>query len=88
MALRVVTIGSALGLLYLLSFGPVGRYCGTTVSQNPAPVTFTVNGRTAVRTTVRRVRYPLWVGVVYGPALMLRGNRLYGAYLQWWEDLP
>jgi hypothetical protein len=87
-ALRAVGIGLAVGLLYLLSFGPVERYCGRTISPNPAPTTFTVNGQTAVRTTVRTVRYPPWVGVVYRPAFMLRGNHLYGGYLQWWEERP
>jgi len=87
-ALRVVGAALVVGLLYLLSFGPVERYCGTTISANLAPATFTVNGQTAVRTTVRTVRYPLWVGVVYRPAFMLRGNHLYGVYLQWWEERP
>ncbi len=81
-------MGLAAVLLYLLSFGPVDRYCGRTILPNPAPTTFTVNGQTAVRASVRTVRFPLWVGVVYRPAAMLRGNRLYGAYLQWWEDRP
>ncbi len=78
----------AVGLLYLLSFGPVGRYCGQTVSQNATPAVFTVNGQTVVRTSVRRVSYPLWVGVAYRPALLLRGNRLYGSYIQWWNERP
>jgi hypothetical protein len=84
--MRAVGLGLTVGLLYLLSFGPVDRYCGRTVSQNSAPATFTVNGQRVVRTSVRTVRYPLWVGVVYRPALMLRGNRIYGDYLQWWDD--
>jgi hypothetical protein len=84
--LRAVGMVLAVGLLYLLSFGPVDRYWGRTISRNSTPVTSTVNGQTVVKTDVRTVRYPLWVGVVYRPALMLRGNRLYGGYLQWWDE--
>ena len=86
--LRAAGMVLALGLLYLLSFGPVERYCGRTISQNSTPATYSVNGQTVIRMSVRRVSYPLWVGVVYRPALMLRGNPLFGSYLEWWDERP
>ena len=76
-----------IGLLYLLSFGPVTHYCGTVTSQNSAPTTNAANGQTAI-VTMRTVRYPLWVGMLYRPAFMLRGNGLYQCYLQWWNEQP
>lgn len=78
----------AVGLLYLLSFGPVEHYCVRTISQSAPPATFTTNGQTVTPVLVRRVSYPLWVGVVYRPALMLRGNPLYRSYLEWWSERP
>src|SRR6202040_2796486 len=77
-----------IGVLYLLSFGPVKRYCGTVISQSSTPIAFTVNGQTVVRGGMRTVRYPGWVGIVYHPAFLLEsgsgGSGLYGRYLQWW----
>ena len=75
-----------IGLAYLLSFGPVNRYCGRTLSQTATPVTVATNGYSAVLTSVRTVSYPGWVGVVYRPVLRLRGNGFYARYLEWWEE--
>ena len=77
-----------LGLLYLLSFGPVEHYCGTVISQNSTPTSYVANGQMAVLTSVRQVQYPRWVGILYHPAFMLSGNRLYRHYLQWWDEQP
>jgi hypothetical protein len=78
-----------IGLLYLLSFGPVARYCCTVNSRTSASTSYTVNGQTVVTTVVRSVSYPRWVGIVYYPAFLMRsasgGNGLYGRYLEWWE---
>jgi hypothetical protein len=80
-----------IGVLYLLSFGPVASYCGTKTAFTPPPATLAVNGAATVAATAYTVRYPAWVGVVYRPVfLMLSGNGwngTYGRYLQWWERL-
>ncbi len=86
LSLRLAAALLVIGLVYLLSFGPVERYCGRTVSQTPMPTTVAVNGQTAVLTSVRRVSYPRWVGVVYHPILRLRRDGIYGRYPQWWEE--
>jgi hypothetical protein len=89
LTLRFVGIVLAVGLVYLLSFGPVERYCGSRTRQTLPPATIIVNGQTVIRTSVRTVsRYPMWVGVVYRPAVMIRGNQFYEGYLRWWEDRP
>ena len=69
----------ALVLFYFLSFGPVTRF-SVTVSKTPA-------------TTV--VSYPIWVGIMYHPALSLTDNAsdgtvagLYWRYLEWWQPPP
>lgn len=74
------------GLLYLLSAGPVSRYTGTVISPG------TNTPATGVAVT-RVVRYPLAVGVFYYPAFSLahgpyRGSlaALYRRYVQWWEE--
>ena len=80
------------GLLYLLSFGPVERYCCTVTSQSSPPATFMEDGQTVFRSEVRsvRYRYPRWVGIIYYPAFLLKSTRgengLYGSYLHWWEN--
>jgi hypothetical protein len=79
------------GLLYLLSFGPVERYCAKVSSQTAPPATFAANGQPTV-VSVRRVSYPRWVAVIYYPAFLVRssegGNGWYARYLQWWEKNP
>ncbi len=78
--------------LYLLSFGPVARYCGKTVPMPPMPAAPAVTNSQTVTTTtvaVRAVRYPRWI-VVYYPAFILRSasgpNGLYNRYIEWWES--
>jgi hypothetical protein len=88
--LRYVAVALLIGLLDILSFGPVARYYGTVTPGTPAPMTYTVNGQTVTAVVVRRVSYPRWVGIVYSPALVMRsaegGMGPYGRYLQWWEN--
>ena len=70
-----------IGVLYLLSFGPVASYCGTKTAFTPPPATLAVNGAATVAATAYTVRYPAWVGVVYRPVfLMLSGNGWNGTY--------
>jgi hypothetical protein len=84
--LRAVGIVLAVGLLYLLSFGPVVRYFGKTTTLSQPTVTSSVKGQAAVLVSVRSVSYPVWVGIVYRPAFMMRENRYYEEYLRWWEE--
>ncbi len=88
--LRFIGIVLVTGLLYLLSFGPVEHYCGKVTSRTSTATTNTVNGQTIVRSGVRTVRYPGWVGIVYYPAFVMQsgngGNSLYARYLRWWDD--
>ena len=81
-----------LGFLYLLSLGPVGHFFGTVTTTSSPPATFGTNGQATVVTSVRTVRYPGWVRVVYYPAFVMMsgsvGNSLYGRYLMWWDKLP
>jgi hypothetical protein len=84
-AFRLVTSVLLAVLLYLLSFGPVERFCGTVLSKPLTPVTFTAGGQTIVRTTMRTVAFPRWVMVIYRPALMVSGSSIYRRYLEWWE---
>jgi hypothetical protein len=69
--------------LYLLSFGPVSRYC-TTVTLS-GPVTATTGNSTTVATT-RTVQYSPWIFFIYYPASLFRDWGAYEQYLQWWED--
>jgi hypothetical protein len=75
------------GLIYLLSFGPVAAYCCKTTSRT---TTTTVNGTNTVTTIVHTVRIPRSVGVVYYPAMLLRGSGdptgLYRRYIEWWAN--
>jgi len=86
--LRYSGMMAVVGLLYLLSFGPVAHYCCTVNSRTSASTNYTVNGQTMVTTVVRSVSYPRWIAIVYYPAFLMRGggNGLYGRYLEWWED--
>lgn len=89
--LRLAGTVVLIGVLYLLSFGPVASYCGTKTTMTPPPTTIAVNGSAPALATAYTVRYPAWVGIVYHPVfLMLSGdgwNGSYGRYLQWWENL-
>ncbi|MGA2865831.1 MAG: hypothetical protein ABSF95_15270 [Verrucomicrobiota bacterium] len=75
------------GLLYLLSAGPVSRYTGTVIFQG------TNTPAAGVAVTRRVVRYPSAVMVFYYPAFSLahgprRGSlaELYRRYVEWWEE--
>ena len=78
--------------LYLLSFGPVNRWCAVR-TPGPPPTTLTNQSSTTFVVSYT-VTYPSWVGVVYYPALhLLTGDGegltgLYHRYLQWWEKSP
>ena len=82
-----------IGLIYLLSLGPVER-CLFKVSPRTSTITTnTVNGHPVLTTTIKQtVSYPRWVGVVYYPAFLVRtghgGNWLYARYLDWWGRRP
>jgi hypothetical protein len=78
--LRYIVLLIVCCAFYLLSFGPMARYFGRqTVTIAPAGGGLTLQTAT----------YPLWVGIVYHPAVVLRslsgGNNLYSDYLGWWE---
>ncbi len=66
-------------LFYLLSYGPVDRYCGKVVTQ--------ASTSTAHSTVTKvTVHYPLWVSILYRPALYLRfRSDLYQRYIAWWN---
>jgi hypothetical protein len=85
------------GLLYLLSFGPVLRYTGKMISTGPATTPVIVPGSSTTASVVvvtnRVVRYPRAVGLFYYPAFSLangarRGGlaELYYRYVQWWNE--
>ena len=86
------------GSLYVLSLGPVERYCATIKTTTPS---LTTTGYTlvpmgtgysrvdSVRTIVkaRSVRLPGCLAVAYRPACALRVRvRAYNSYVSWWED--
>lgn len=72
-------------LLYLLSFGPVDHYCNKVVTRTSAPAGYTSNTYNSAVTIVK-VRYPLWVGMLYRPAIHLRvQSQLYGRYIALWS---
>jgi len=74
-----------IALLYLLSFGPADRYCNKVVTRTSAPATFTSNTYTSTITMVT-VRYPLWVGTLYRPAIYLRlRSEFYRRYIDLWN---
>jgi hypothetical protein len=76
-----------MALLYLLSFGPVDRYCGKVVTKtfkSNTSTTSATNGFSAV--TVVTVGYPVLVSIVYRPAVYLRvRSELYGRYIALWN---
>ncbi|MCL5743942.1 MAG: hypothetical protein M1541_08445 [Acidobacteria bacterium] len=84
-SLRTACTILLIGGLYLLSFGPVRRYCGTVITTGPAPSGPGIS-------TVYTVRYPAWVSTIYFPAFLVASasgyNGLYGRYLQWWVERP
>ena len=75
-------------LLYLLSFGPVSRYCGVVVYQSSTPTTNIINGTKMASSSLVDVWYPYWVGIVYYPAVQIDSGRysggIYGRYINWW----
>ena len=83
-----------IGFLYLLSFGPVMRYCCTkTITPSPPSVVAASGSASAVTVvSTYTVRYPAWVSVLYYPVFLTMsgggGNGLYWRYLQWWDKLP
>jgi hypothetical protein len=92
--LRLAGTVILIGVLYLLSFGPVDRYCCTrTVMPSPPPiVSGSGSGQGIMVMRSVTARYPAWVLVVYRPVFLMLsgggGNGLYGRYLQWWEKPP
>jgi hypothetical protein len=89
------------GLLYLLSLGPVIRYCAmvNTVTLNlsttgyvsvPTGTRYTVMPVVRTMERTRTVWFPRWVGLYYRPATVLGDGGgpfgIYGSYLRWWED--
>ncbi len=83
-----------LSFFYLLSFGPVERYCcpRTVVPSPPSLVSGSDSGQSATEVQTVTMRYPAWVSFFYRPVFWMLsgggGNGLYGRYLQWWEKLP
>lgn len=74
--------------LYLLSFGPVGRFCTKrSYSETRTPTGFAVT---------HRVEYPAWTTFVYAPAFALWNVStpsegplsFYAHYLNWWMNPP
>jgi hypothetical protein len=64
-----------IALLYLLSFGPVDRYCNKVITRTSTTNAYSVT-----------VRYPLWVGILYRPAIYLRiRSDLYRRYIALWN---
>ena len=62
-----------IALLYLLSFGPVDRYCRKIISRTSTQYTVTI-------------RYPPWVGIIYRPAMYLHvRSELYARYIALWH---
>ena len=82
------------GLFYLLSFGPVERYCctRTVMPSPPSLVSGSDSGQSVTEVHTVTMRYPAWVSLAYRPVFWMLsgdgGNGLYGRYLQWWEKLP
>ena len=76
------------GMLYLLSLGPVMRYCGKVTTTAPIAAPTPTTGTVSV-TMVRTIKHPSWVGIVYYPAFkLLSGGSvgdLYMRYLEWWQ---
>ena len=74
-----------IALLYLLSFGPVERYCNKIVTRTSVPGTSTSNTYNST-ITMFTVRYPLWVRMLYRPAIYLRiRSELYRRYIALWN---
>jgi hypothetical protein len=68
-----------IALLYLLSYGPVDRYCSKVVTRVSTSTAHTM-------TSTVTVRYPSWVGILYRPAFYLRfRSELYQRYITWWN---
>ena len=74
-----------IALLYLLSFGPVDHYCNKVVTRTSTPASYTSNTYNSAVTIVK-VRYPLWVGKLYRPAMYLRmRSEIYARYIALWH---
>jgi hypothetical protein len=64
-----------IALLYLLSFGPVDRYCKKVVNRTSTQYAYTVT-----------ISYPPWIGIIYRPALYLESrSELYRRYVALWN---
>jgi hypothetical protein len=64
-----------IALLYLLSFGPVDRYCRRFISRSSTQYAYTVT-----------IRYPPWVEIIYRPAMYLHTrSELYARYIALWH---
>jgi hypothetical protein len=83
-SVRYAGVFITLPLLYLLSFGPVDHYCHKIVTRSSTPASYNSNGYNSAVTVVK-VRYPLWVGLLYRPAMHLRvRSQIYGRYIALW----
>ena len=74
-------------LLYLLSFGPVDHYfikVVTKTSTSNITMTSPTNAFSVVKTVT--IRYPVWVSLLYRPAIYLRlRSELYARYVALWN---
>ncbi len=77
------------GFIYLLSFGPVAAYCCKVTTRTTRT---TMGDHGTAYTIVHTIQVPHWVGVLYRPAILLRGGSdptgLYDRYLSWWAKRP
>ena len=85
----------ATGGFYLLSLGPVARHYQLHPPQRkPGMMMYTPRGTPRAEDSIRSVRFPRWVSVVYRPAFRLIGSRegpiglgkIYRRYWDWWVD--
>jgi hypothetical protein len=84
-SLRYAGAFITIALLYLLSFGPANRYCNKIVTRTSAPASYTSDGYSSAITIVK-VRYPLWVRILYRPAIYLHvRSQLYRRYVALWN---
>lgn len=78
-SMRYAALPVLVALFYLLSFGPVDRYCGKVATIATTSTAYT----TVTKVTVH---YPLWVSLLYRPALYLKfRSEIYQLYIAWWN---